>query len=136
MEVRPADRWELLVGGRWSPTGEWLEVRSPEDLAWTVCREAGKPIAAARGEVKRATATFAIAAREAATLTGEMVSLPEDGEDAGKLAFTVRKPVGVIGAITPFNFPLNLVAHKVAPAIAAGCAVVLKPVTRRPRSGR
>ena len=101
-------------------------------LARTICLEAGKPIGLARLEVSRAAGTFAIAALEARKLAGEMVPLPESGPQPAKLAYTIRRPIGVVGAITPFNFPLNLVAHKVAPAIAAGCAVVLKPADKTP----
>ncbi len=99
-----------------------------EDFARTIALEAGKPIRTARIEVARAVATLTFASIEARTLTGEVV--PMSG--AGKFAFTVREPMGVVGAITPFNFPLNLVCHKVAPAIAAGCAVVLKPASATP----
>jgi len=78
--------------------------------------------------------TYTFAAVEARTLAGEMVPMDAAQAGAGKLAFTVRKPVGVVGAISPFNFPLNLVAHKLAPALAAGCAVVLKPASQTPLS--
>jgi acyl-CoA reductase-like NAD-dependent aldehyde dehydrogenase len=106
-----------------------------EDFAHTIAAEAAKPLKTARIEAARAVSTFTYAAIEARTLTGDLV--PIDGGDAagdGKLAFTLRVPVGVVGAISPFNFPLNLVAHKVAPAIAAGCPVVLKPATQTPLS--
>src|SRR5262249_5155697 len=78
--------------------------------------------------------TFTFAAAEARTLAGEMVPLDASDVGEGKLAFTLRVPIGVVGAISPFNFPLNLVAHKVAPAIAAGCPVVLKPASQTPFS--
>jgi acyl-CoA reductase-like NAD-dependent aldehyde dehydrogenase len=105
-----------------------------EELAHTIAEEAAKPIKTARVEARRAVSTFAFAAAEARTLSGDMV--PLDAADVGenKLAFTLRVPVGVVGAISPFNFPLNLVAHKVAPAIAAGCPVVLKPASQTPVS--
>lgn len=105
-----------------------------EDFARTICLEAGKPIAQARGEAARCVDTFTFAAAEARTLAGEVVPMTGSASGAGKLAFTVRVPVGVVGAISPFNFPLNLVAHKVAPAIAAGCPVVLKPAEKTPLS--
>jgi acyl-CoA reductase-like NAD-dependent aldehyde dehydrogenase len=103
-----------------------------EELARTLSAEAGKPISAARIEVSRAQSTFADAATATRTLAGEMVPMEASEAGAGKLAFTLRVPVGVVAAITPFNFPLNLVAHKLAPAIAAGCAVVLKPAEKTP----
>ena len=79
------------------------------------------------------SSTFQFAAAEARTLAGEMVPLDASPPGEGKLGFTLRVPIGVVGAISPFNFPLNLVAHKVAPAIAAGCPVVLKPASARRR---
>jgi len=103
-----------------------------EDFARTIALEAGKPIKTARVEVARAVATLTFASIEARTLAGEVVPLSGAAAGAGKFAFTVREPIGVVGAITPFNFPLNLVCHKVAPAIAAGCAVVLKPASATP----
>ena len=89
---------------------------------------------AARVEVGRAMSTYAMAAVEARTLTGQMVPMDASQAGEGKLAFTLRRPIGVVGAISPFNFPLNLVAHKIAPALAAGCAVVLKPASQTPLS--
>lgn len=103
-----------------------------EDFARTIALEAGKPLRTARMEVARAVSTLTFAAIEARTLTGEMVPIAGAAAGVGKFAFTVREPIGVVGAITPFNFPLNLVCHKVAPAIAAGCAVVLKPASATP----
>jgi len=76
--------------------------------------------------------TYTMAAVQARTLTGEMVPMDASQAGEGKLAFTMRVPIGVVGAISPFNFPLNLVAHKIAPALAAGCAVVLKPDPQTP----
>jgi acyl-CoA reductase-like NAD-dependent aldehyde dehydrogenase len=78
--------------------------------------------------------TYTFAAVEARKLAGEMVPMDAAQAGAGKLAFTLRQPVGIVGAISPFNFPLNLVAHKLAPALAAGCAVVLKPASQTPLS--
>lgn len=103
-----------------------------EDFARSISSEAAKPIATARIEAARAVDTFRFAASVARTLTGEMVPLDASPAGGGKLGFTLRLPVGVVGAISPFNFPLNLVAHKVAPAIAAGCPVVLKPASSTP----
>jgi acyl-CoA reductase-like NAD-dependent aldehyde dehydrogenase len=105
-----------------------------EDFARIIAEEAAKPIKTARAEATRAVATFTFAAAEARTLSGDMVPIDAADVGAGKLAFTLRVPVGVVGAISPFNFPLNLVAHKVAPAIAAGCPVVLKPASQTPLS--
>ncbi len=105
-----------------------------EEFARTIAREAAKPIATARVEAARAVLTFEFAAAEARTLSGEMVPMDAAAPGEGKLGFTLRVPVGVVGAISPFNFPLNLVAHKLAPAIAAGCAVVLKPASQTPFS--
>jgi acyl-CoA reductase-like NAD-dependent aldehyde dehydrogenase len=105
-----------------------------EEFARVIAEEAAKPIKTARVEAGRAVSTFTFAAAEARTLTGSMVAMDASDVGVGKLGFTLRVPIGVVGAISPFNFPLNLVAHKVAPAIAAGCAVVLKPASQTPLS--
>jgi len=105
-----------------------------EEFARTIAAEAAKPIKTARVEAARAADTFRFSATEARTLAGEMVPLEASAPGEGKLGFTLRLPIGVVGAISPFNFPLNLVAHKVAPAIAAGCPVVLKPASQTPLS--
>src|SRR5438132_4759074 len=105
-----------------------------ESFARTIAAEAAKPLKTARAEAARAVSTFTFAAVEARKLAGEMVPIDASDVGEGKLAFTLRLPVGVVGAISPFNFPLNLVAHKLAPAIAAGCPVVLKPATQTPFS--
>jgi acyl-CoA reductase-like NAD-dependent aldehyde dehydrogenase len=105
-----------------------------EELARTISAEAGKPIKAARIEASRAMSTYTFAAVEARKLAGEMVPMEGAQAGEGKLAFTIRRPIGVIGAISPFNFPCNLVAHKIAPALAAGCPVVLKPASQTPLS--
>src|SRR5438093_5004314 len=78
--------------------------------------------------------TYTFAAVEARKLAGEMIPMESAQAGEGKLGFTVRKPIGVVGAISPFNFPCNLVAHKLAPSLAAGCAVVLKPASATPLS--
>jgi len=108
--------------------------RRHEEVAQTICAEAGKPLKAARIEATRAMSTYTFAAVEARKLAGDMVPMSASQAGEGKLAFTLRQPVGVVAAISPFNFPLNLVAHKIAPALAAGCAVVLKPAAQTPMS--
>jgi acyl-CoA reductase-like NAD-dependent aldehyde dehydrogenase len=105
-----------------------------EDMAQTICAEAGKPIKTARVEASRAVSTYTFAAVEARKLAGDVIPMGASEAGAGKIAFTLRRPVGVIGAISPFNFPCNLVAHKLAPALAAGCPVVLKPASQTPMS--
>lgn len=104
-----------------------------ERFARTIMQEAGKPIGYARNEVERALVTVRTAAAETLRFTGESVAL-DFGKGVGKTAFTKRVPVGIVAAITPFNFPLNLVLHKVAPAMATGCPVVLKPASATPLS--
>jgi acyl-CoA reductase-like NAD-dependent aldehyde dehydrogenase len=106
-----------------------------EDLARTIALEAAKPITTARAEVQRCVSTFRFSAAACRQLAGEVLPLDAAQAGEGRIGFTLRVPVGVIGAITTFNFPLNLVAHKLAPAIAAGCAVVLKPAGQTPFSG-
>jgi acyl-CoA reductase-like NAD-dependent aldehyde dehydrogenase len=105
-----------------------------EEFARIIADEAAKPIKTARVEAERAAGTFQFAAAEARKLVGEMVPLDAASNGEGKIGFTLRVPIGVVGAIAPFNFPLNLVVHKVAPAIAAGCPVVLKPASQTPFS--
>jgi len=105
-----------------------------EEFARIIAREAAKPIRTARVEAERAAGTFQFAAAEARKLTGETIPLDAIAAGEGKLGFTMRVPIGVVGAIAPFNFPLNLVVHKVGPAIAAGCPVVLKPASQTPFS--
>ena len=105
-----------------------------EEFAQIISRESAKPIKTARVEAERAAGTFSFAAAEARKLAGEMIPLDALQSGEGKFGFTLRVPIGVVGAIAPFNFPLNLVVHKVAPAIAAGCPVVLKPASQTPFS--
>ena len=105
-----------------------------EEVARTICAEAGKPLKAARVEAARAVSTYTMAAVEARKLAGDVIPMDASPAGAGKLALTIRVPIGVVGAISPFNFPFNLVAHKLAPALAAGCAVVLKPAGVTPLS--
>lgn len=103
-----------------------------EELALCLCIEAGKPIKDARGEVQRLIDTFRIAAGEATRVEGSTVELQMSERTRGYRGLVKRVPIGVCSFITPFNFPLNLVAHKVAPAIAAGCPFVLKPAAKTP----
>ncbi len=105
-----------------------------QEFARTLAREAGKPIKMARTEVERAIFTFEVAAEEATRIYGEY--LPRDWQEftKGRFGIARRFPLGPVSAITPFNFPLNLVAHKIAPAIAAGCTMVLKPAPQTPLS--
>ena len=105
-----------------------------DEVAETISAEAGKPMKAARIEAERAVSTYTMAAVEARRLAGDVVPMDASPAGVGKVAYTMRVPIGIVGAITPFNFPLNLVAHKIAPALAAGCAVVLKPAGQTPLS--
>src|SRR5437773_5742939 len=108
--------------------------RRHDEVARLIADEAGKPMKAARVEARRAMSTYTFSAVEARRLTGETVPMDASAAGEGKLAFTLRVPIGIVGAISPFNFPLNLVAHKIAPALAAGCPVVLKPASATPLS--
>jgi acyl-CoA reductase-like NAD-dependent aldehyde dehydrogenase len=108
--------------------------RRHDEAARLISEEAGKPLKAARVEAARAMSTYTFAAVEARKLAGDVVPMDAAQAGEGKLALTLRRPIGIVGAISPFNFPLNLVAHKIAPALAAGCAVVLKPASQTPLS--
>jgi acyl-CoA reductase-like NAD-dependent aldehyde dehydrogenase len=103
-----------------------------EDMAKTIAAEAGKALKFARAEAERAVSTFTFAAEEAKRIHGETIPLDAAPAGEGFFGFWTRRPVGVIAAISPFNFPLNLVAHKVAPALAAGNTLVLKPASTTP----
>ena len=103
-----------------------------EEFTRTLAQEAGKPIKAARTEVERAIFTFNVAAEETTRIYGEYLPLDWQESTAGRWGIVRRFPLGPIAGITPFNFPINLVAHKVAPAIAAGCSMVLKPAPQTP----
>jgi len=105
-----------------------------EEFAKIIADESAKPMKTARVEAERAVGTFQFSAAEARTMAGDVVPLDAIPSGVGKVGFTMRVPIGVVGAISPFNFPLNLVVHKVAPAIAAGCPVVLKPAGQTPFS--
>jgi acyl-CoA reductase-like NAD-dependent aldehyde dehydrogenase len=110
-----------------------LESRK-EEFAIAICLEAGKPIKTARAEVDRAIFTMQVAAEESTRISGEVLPLDLQEFTAGRWSIVRRFPIGPIAAITPFNFPLNLVCHKLGPALAAGCPVVLKPAPQTPVS--
>jgi glyceraldehyde-3-phosphate dehydrogenase (NADP+) len=122
------DRYQIL-----RKTADRLESRA-EEFARTITLEEGKVIAEGRFEVGRAIQVLTLSAEEARRIHGETVPLDASPGGAGKMGFTLRVPCGVVMAISPFNFPLNLMAHKVAPAIAAGNAVVMKPPSGTPLS--
>ncbi|MGK7346238.1 MAG: aldehyde dehydrogenase family protein [Candidatus Nitrospinota bacterium M3_3B_026] len=107
-------------------------IRNRKRLVDTIVAEAGKPVALAEQEVDRTVTTFGIAAEEAGRQGGELLPVDIDPRAEGRWAIVKRFPVGVVAGISPFNFPLNLVAHKVAPAIAAKNTIVLKPATKTP----
>ncbi len=106
--------------------------RRREELAQTIVEEAGKPLSLARVEAQRCAETLADSARVARTPYGELIDLAGSPSGAGRTALLRRFPVGIVVGITPFNFPLNLVAHKLGPAVAAGCPIVLKPASQTP----
>ncbi len=116
-----------------SRTADLIRERA-DDFARTIAAEAGKALKFARAEVDRAISTFTIASEEAKRLHGETIPLDAVPSGDGYFGFWTRRPVGVIAAISPFNFPLNLVAHKVAPALAAGNTLILKPASTTPLS--
>ena len=122
------DRFKIL-----QRAAELVE-QQQEDLARTITLEEGKILAEARIEVSRAAETLIVSAEEAKRIAGEMVPLHGAPGTGNRMGFTLRVPCGVVLAISPFNFPLNLVAHKVGPAIAAGNSVILKPATDTPLS--
>ena len=113
-----------------------LVAEREDDLTMTIAAEAGKPVKTARVEAQRCVSTLDFSAVAARTLTGHTVPMEAGAAGEGKLGIVIRVPYGVVGAISPFNFPLNLVAHKLGPAIAAGNAVVLKPAGQTPISAR
>ena len=114
------DRAALLLGQR------------IDEFAATITAESAKPVTTATVEAQRAVDTIRFSAAVARTFTGEMIPMDASSAGVGKLGFTKRVPIGVVAAISPFNFPLNLVCHKIAPAVAAGCPVVLKPASATP----
>ena len=105
-----------------------------QHLADILCAESGKPMVYALGEVDRAAQTFLVAAEEAKRLPNEYISLDWTKSGAKKEGLVKYFPAGLVAGITPFNFPINLVAHKVAPALAAGCPIILKPASSVPLS--
>lgn len=127
--MRKLARFELAQGLRRIADG--IE-RKRDEFARTIALEAAKPLIYARGEVDRAIATFSFAAGEAERFVGEVIPVDAQSNGRGKFGYTLRNPLGIIYGITPFNFPLNLVAHKVAPALAAGNSIVIKPSPRTP----
>lgn len=127
METMPAHERASIL----RETSRLIENRKDE-FAEVMAKEAGKPIGTARGEVERAVSTFQLSAGEAERLSGEEIPLDAQTGNGNRVAFTTRFPVGVVAAISPFNFPLNLVAHKLGPAFAGGNTVVHKPATTTP----
>lgn len=127
-DLTPYDRFEIL-----RKAAELTRERAPE-IALTMVRESGMTLKDARGELDRAVQTFLLSAEEAKRIVGECVPVQGVPGMEHRMAFTIRVPVGVVCAITPFNAPFNNVVHKVAPAIAAGNAVVLKPAPATPLS--
>lgn len=127
-EFPPYKRYEVL-----HKVSELLQ-ENKEEMAQIITAEAVKPIKQARTEIDRATQTIELSAEEAKRIHGEGVPVEAAPGSENRMAFTIKVPVGVVGAISPFNFPVNLVSHKIAPAIAAGNAVVLKPAKNTPIS--
>ncbi|NCT47956.1 MAG: aldehyde dehydrogenase family protein, partial [Paraglaciecola sp.] len=125
-KMRPYERQKLL-----NHCVKRFEERF-EELAYALCIEAGKPIKDARGEVTRLIDTFRIAAEESVRMKGEVLNLEITPRAKGYTGMYKRVPIGPCSFISPFNFPLNLAAHKIAPALAVGCAFVLKPASRTP----
>ncbi|MGH7834786.1 MAG: aldehyde dehydrogenase family protein [Candidatus Binatia bacterium] len=122
------ERWKIL-----RKAADLMAARNPE-LGQTISKEEGKVIAEGRGEASRAVETMMGSAEEAKRIHGETVPLDGDPTGSKKLGFTLRVPCGVVAAISPFNFPLNLVCHKVGPALAAGNSVIVKPASDTPLS--
>lgn len=131
IKMRKLSRFQLARGLRF--IAEELG-RRKDVFTDAMIEESAKPRRYARGEVERAISTFAVAAGEAERFTGEVVPVDALANGGGKTAWTLRIPRGVVYGITPFNFPLNLVAHKVAPALASGNAIIIKPSPRTPLS--
>lgn len=127
--LRGLSRYQLANGLRAIAAG--IE-RRKDEFVGSIVAESAKPIRYARGEVERCIATFSWAAGEAERFAGEVVAVDTQAIGRGKSAHTLRIPRGIVYGITPFNFPLNLVAHKVAPALASGNAIIVKPSDRTP----
>ena len=128
-EMRKLSRFEIAKSLRAIAQG--IETRK-EEFARSICLEAAKPIIYARGEIERGIATFALAASESERFAGDVIPVDVQPNGRGKSACTLKIPRGVVYGITPFNFPLNLVAHKVAPALASKNAIIIKPSPRTP----
>jgi acyl-CoA reductase-like NAD-dependent aldehyde dehydrogenase len=128
-EMRRLPRYEIAEALR--RIADYIKERR-EDFARTIVQEAGKPITAARGETDRAISTFTFASEEARRFTGESVPVDTQAIGKGRFGWMERVPRGVVFGITPFNFPLNLVAHKVAPALASRNSIIVKPSPRTP----
>ncbi|MBX7219212.1 MAG: aldehyde dehydrogenase family protein [Blastocatellia bacterium] len=127
MKALPAFRRTELLHG----IASGIKQRA-EEIAQVLAAEAGKPLKAARQEVERSTFTFTTAAEEAKRIGGEILPMDVVPTGTGRMGLVRRFPIGPISAITPFNFPLNLVAHKVAPALAAGNSILVKPAPQTP----
>lgn len=129
VEMRALPRYEVAEALR--RIADYLKTHR-EDFARTIAMEAGKPITAARGETDRAVSTFTFASEEARRFTGESVPVDTQAIGKGRIGWMERVPRGLIFGITPFNFPLNLVAHKIAPALASRNTIIVKPSPRTP----
>lgn len=125
-KLSPYERYKILTKVK-----ELLSEKK-EEFAISIVAEAGKPLKQARNEVDRAIQTLEVSAEEAKRISGQGIPVDAAPGSENRMAFTIRVPVGIVGAITPFNFPLNLVTHKIGPALAAGNAVVLKPASATP----
>lgn len=128
-EMRKLPRFRIAKGLR--KISEGIKKRKKE-FAESIAKEAAKPINVARGEVERGISTFAWAASEAERFTGDVVPIDTQAGGKGKTGWTIRMPLGVIYGISPFNFPLNLVGHKVAPALASSNSIIIKPSKKTP----
>ena len=129
LSALPAHRRALIL----EKISETVESRK-EEFTRILCQETGKPHKFASGEVSRAVQTFKFASEVAKSIHGETVPLDAAVGSENRVGFYYREPCGIVGAITPFNYPLNLAAHKLAPSFAAGCSVVLKPASFTPLS--
>lgn len=127
-KIAPYRRYEILM------KASNLLMERQEEVATALCVEVGKPMKDAMAEVARAKQTLILSAEEAKSMTGEMVPIQGAPNCENRLAYTKRVPLGIVCAITPFNFPLNLACHKLGPALAAGNAVIYKPATTTPLS--
>lgn len=129
VKLTPYQRYEIIM------KAASLMMGRQKEFAENLCREAGKPIKDAMGEIARAYQTLILSAEEAKRLTGEMIPIQGAPGCEKRIAYTKRLPLGVVAAITPFNFPVNLACHKIGPALAVGDTVVYKPATATPITG-